>query len=250
MSYIPAAQNNPNGEWTPNGPNGPPFPGPPQQGQFPPPPEGYYPAFYTLAPPPSGPGPQLVPVNQSGSPHDNPVENQPEGAVDPNVNGQHGDNSGQPPGQPPFPPPHAQFVYPPIAPGPYPPFGSFFPGPPQQQHQPPQPEMSSSSSSTKKKAVVEEDSKEDDEEDPPTPPRKKRGRRNSDAEWPGTAKRVNKAKLDNTTPTRRSTRRHHAQDGEHIGGGDGHRENSVTAIIERNVVSQPVGDPVIQTETA
>ncbi|KAF8471514.1 hypothetical protein JB92DRAFT_3054792 [Gautieria morchelliformis] len=245
-----AAQSNPNGEWTPNGPNGTPFPGPPQQGQFPPPPDGYYPAFYALAPPHSGPGPQLVPVTQSGSPDDNPVESQADGPVDPSANTQNGDNSQQPQGQPSFPPPHGQFVYPPLPHGSYPPFGYPFPGNPQQppsQQSPPE----ATSSSTKRKAVVEDDSKDDDpdQEDPPTPPRKKRGRRNSDGEWPGTSKRVSKAKSDNPTPTRRSTRKQLNQ--QDVGAGDGHNDgNAVTeTIIEHNVTSQPVGDPVIRSET-
>ncbi|KAF8591272.1 hypothetical protein K439DRAFT_991969 [Ramaria rubella] len=244
-----AAQNNPNGEWTPNGPNGTPFPGPPPQGSFPPPPEGYYPAFYTLAPPPPGPGPQLVPVAQSGSPNDHPVEGQAEVAIDPNANNQNGDNSQVPHGQPSFPPPHAQFVYPPLPPGSYPPFGYPFPGPPHQQQQHQQPQTEPEPSSNSKTSPSQEDTKEDDEDDPPTPPRKKRGRRNSDGEWPGATKRATKAKLDTAPPTRRSTRRqqHPEPEGGHAGTGDGHdgNLNAVTeSIIEQNVVTQSAADPI------
>lgn len=259
--HVLAAQNNPNGEWTPNGPNGSPFPGPPQQAQFPPPPEGYYPAFYAIAPPPPGPGPQLVPVNQSGSPTDQPVEGQSEGAVDLNANGQNGDNPQQPQGPPAFPPPHGQFVYPPLAHGSYPPpYGYPFPGPPQQQQPPQQPQPPDETPANSKKRVsAEGEVKEDeDEEDPPTPPRKKRGRRNSDGEWPGATKRVAKAKVESATATRRSTRRqHHPQDAENVGSGDGHDEGNaghtdtvtetIAPIIEQDASNE---DPVIQSETA
>ncbi|KAF8497327.1 hypothetical protein JB92DRAFT_2987806 [Gautieria morchelliformis] len=246
-----ATQSNPNGEWTPNEPNGTPFPGPPQQGPFPPPPDGYYPAFYALGPPHSGPGPQLVPA-QTGSPDDNPVETQADGAVDPSANTQNGDNSQQPPGPPSFPPPHGQFVYPPLPHGSYPPYGYPFPGPPQQPHQPPQqtpPEAPSSS--TKRKPRAEDESKGDDpdQDDPPTPPRKKRKRRNSDGESPGAAKRVSKAKSDKPTSTKRSKRKQLNQ--QDVGAGDGHNDGN--AVTEKNITDhnaeKPVGDPVIQSET-
>ncbi|KAF8527631.1 hypothetical protein BU17DRAFT_81883 [Hysterangium stoloniferum] len=247
-----AAQNNPNGEWTPAG-NGAPFAGgPPPPGTFQPPPEGYYPAFYTIAPP-HGPGPQLVPVPQPGAPGEQDGHH--ENNVDPNAQnaGDAHAHAHQPHGQPNFPPPHTQFVYPPLPPGTYPPFGYPFPGPPPQHppppppQQPPQEDPVQSQSISKKKRTSDEGPKEDDDdEDPPTPPRKKRGRRTSDAEWPGTAKRSGK-KGDG--PTRRSTRRNQSQhnpDDDH-GVEDGHVDAHVNATItDQDIVGQSE-DPVIQS---